>query len=66
MGTLRENTKRKAGEAAMADLNNGRPCDSRRYCARPGSAWDTWYTDQYRAGLIARDTESCKTTKVPS
>lgn len=47
MNTPHEIAKQRAQAAAIADVDNGCICDSSRYSALPGSAWDDWYTMQY-------------------
>lgn len=40
--------KPNAQEYARRDFKQGWPMNSARYGADPGSAWDTWYTDEYK------------------
>jgi hypothetical protein len=49
--TPHEMAKQKAQAAAISDLEKAKSCDSSRHFARPGSAWDTWYTEKYQAEL---------------
>ncbi|MCG7985024.1 MAG: hypothetical protein JAY90_20020 [Candidatus Thiodiazotropha lotti] len=49
-----EKAKHTAQTMAVMDLKHGRSCDSSRHFARPGSAWDTWYTEKYQAVLKQR------------
>jgi hypothetical protein len=40
--------KRQAERIAALDYQDGMPCNSARYYARPGSAWSTWYETAYK------------------
>lgn len=48
---LSPTAKAKAEALGRGDAVKGRSCDSSRYCAKSGSAWDTWYIAGYNKAL---------------
>lgn len=45
--SLYETHKKRAQIYAERDFKAGGPCNPKRHGAKPGSAWETWYTDRY-------------------
>ena len=53
--SCRNIVQQRAREQGASDHAAGKPCNSEKYQARPGSAWDTWYRQGYEASQQAAD-----------